>query len=604
MGVMNKMRDNMAGIMIFLVVVFLLTMSIGGLVGGANITDLISGNKPNAFTLVNGEELTRDNFMRSLQNERESFRKRNGSEPTEQQMAQITDQVWETMVTQILIKQTIAKKGLTVSPDEIRYYFTENIHPVLRQYFQSDSGGFDYNAYQQAVNAPEAANFFAAMRQQIAGIVPVEKLQQEVFATAQVSDAEVRSEYIRNQVAYDLDYLFLKSSLWKDNEIDIGDADIQNYYDLNIDDYQQEETRTLKYVATEIKATSADTARALKLITDIKDDLAAGAAFEATAEAQSEGPSGKDGGYLGWFGKGKMAPRFEQAAFSAPIGEVVGPVLTQFGYHLIKVENRRETNGAPEVEARHILIEIRPSETTRDHIRRALKNLEFLADEIGFDQALDSLDMTAETSNKLRQKDTFIAGLGSFQSGVRFAYISEVGAHSSVLQNDTHFAIFMLSEIAPAGPRPLEEARISIKRKLLNEQKRALAVAAAENLLPTLRADGDWSQAQIEGRELVYRELQGAQGKSGIKGLGRYQQIYGYLENAPAGSISPVFDTPRGAVIVRLNARSDFDQADYTAQHDQLYNSLTQSRQNEVWNQYLEDLRENADIVDNRIKML
>ena len=51
MGVMNKMRDNMAGIMIFLVIVFVLTMSIGGLVGGADITDLLGGNQPNAFTL-------------------------------------------------------------------------------------------------------------------------------------------------------------------------------------------------------------------------------------------------------------------------------------------------------------------------------------------------------------------------------------------------------------------------------------------------------------------------------------------------------------------------------------------------------------------------
>ncbi len=71
----------MAGIMIFLVVVFVLTMSVGGLVGGANIMDSLGGNQPNAFTLVNGEELSRETFMRSLQNERDNFRQRNGTEP-------------------------------------------------------------------------------------------------------------------------------------------------------------------------------------------------------------------------------------------------------------------------------------------------------------------------------------------------------------------------------------------------------------------------------------------------------------------------------------------------------------------------------------------
>ncbi len=605
MGVMNQMRDNMAGIMIFLVIVFVLTMTVGGLVGGANVMDLISGNQPNAFTTVNGEELTRESFMRSLQNERENYRQRNGTEPTEQQMAQITDQVWETMVTQILIRQNIEDQGISISPDEIKYFFTENIHPSVRQYFMSEEGVFDQNAYQEAINSPEAANFFAAMRQQVASIVPVEKLQQKVLATAQVSAAEVRSEYMKTQVAYDLDYVFVKSSLWKDTEVEVSEAEIRNYYDLNIEDYQQDETRELKIVSTEIKATALDTNRALNLIKDIADEVNSGESFESLAQIHSEGPSGPNGGYLGWFGKGKMAPPFEEAAFGATVGELVGPVLTQFGFHLIKVEATRETNGQPEVEARHILIEIRPSETTRDKIRRALKNLEFLADEVGFEKAVDSLGLVATTSNKLRQKDTFVSGVGSFQSAVRFAYLSDVGTHSNVMQNESNFAIFMLANIFPAGDRPFEETNVSIKRKMQNEMKLELASAAATELLPQLKTGNDWAAVKLEGREgLSFEKLEGVKGNASLKGLGRIQEIFGYLENAPAGSISPVFSTPRGAVVVRLNARSDFDESDFAAQYDALYETLTQTRQNEVWNQYLVELRENAEVVDNRLRML
>ena len=605
MGVMNKMRDNMAGIMIFLVVVFVLTMSVGGLVGGADITDLLSGNQPNAFTTVNGEELSREAFMRSLQNERESYRQRNGTEPTEQQMIQLTDQVWETMVTQILIRQTIEEQGITISPDELKYYFTENIHPSVRQYFTSEQGEFDYNAYQEAVNSPEAANFFAAMRQQVASIVPVEKLQQKVLATAQVSDAEVRSEFIKDQVIYDLDYVFVKSSLWKDDEVESSDAELQNYYDLNIEDYQQDETRELKIVSTEVKATALDTNRALNLINDVKDEIIAGASFEELAKIHSEGPSAPNGGFLGWFGKGKMAAPFEAAAFAAPVGEVVGPVLTQFGFHLIKVESTRDVEGQPEVEARHILIEIRPSETTRDKIRRELKNLEFLADEIGFEAAADSLEMTVTTSNKLRQNDTFVSGLGSFQSAVRFAYLSEVGTHSKVRQNETHFAIFMLSEIRPAGDRPFEEAKGSIKRKLMNEMKLKMAEEAAEGLLPKLDKTGEWTGLELDGRTgLTMEKVEGVKASGSIKGIGRVQAIYGFLENAPAGSISPVISTPRGAVIVRLNARSDFDESDFASQYQEIYDKLTLTRQNDVWNDYLTSLRENADVMDNRLRML
>ncbi|MBT7785324.1 MAG: hypothetical protein HN724_07125 [Candidatus Marinimicrobia bacterium] len=602
---MNKMRDNMAGIMIFLVIVFVLTMSVGGLVGGADITDLLSGNQPNAFTMVNDQELTREVFMRSLQNERENYRERNGSEPTEQQMVQLTDQVWETMVTQILIQQEIKNQGITVSNDELKYYFSENIHPSVRQYFVSEAGEFDYNAYQEAVNSPEAATFWTAMSQQVASIVPVEKLQQKVLSTTQVSDAEVRAEYMKNNISFDLDYLFVKSSLYQDGEAEISEAEIQNFYDLNIDDYQQQESRVLNLISTEIKATPSDTARALNLIKDIQSELMAGASFEATAQIQSEGPSAPNGGFLGWFGKGKMAKPFEEAAFAAPIGEVVGPVLTQFGFHLIKVESAREVEGQPEVEARHILIEIRPSETTRDHIRRNLKNLEFLADELGFEKAVDSLEMSTTTSNKLNQKDTFVSGVGSFQSAVRFAYLSEVGAHSSVMQNETHFAIFMLSEINPAGARPYDNAKVSIKRKLMNEKKQSLANDAASALLTQLDPENDWASIKLDDRDgLTHETVEGAKGNTSLKGLGRVYEIFGFLENAKAGSISPVFDTPRGAIVVRLNARSDFSEEDFATQYDGLYDSLTKTRQNEVWSEYLLSLRENADVMDNRLRML
>ena len=605
MGVMNKMRDNMAGIMIFLVVVFVLTMSVGGLVGGADITDLISGNQPNAFTTVNGEELSRENFMRSLQNERENYRQRNGSEPSEQQMAQLTDQVWETMVTQILIRQEIEDQDISVSSEELKYYFSENIHPSVRQYFTSEEGQFDYNAYQEAVNSPDAASFFAAMKQQVAAIVPVEKLQQKVLATTQVSDAEVRAEYMKNNIAFDLDYVFVKTSLWKEGELEISEAEVQNHYDLNIQDYQQEETRGLQVVSTEIKATQSDSTRALNLIKDIQAEIIAGADFAATAQIHSEGPSAPNGGFLGWFGKNKMAAPFEEAAFAAPVGEVVGPVLTQFGYHIIKVESTREVDGQPEVEARHILIEIRPSETTRDKIRRELKNLEFLADEVGFEKAIDSLGMTASTSNKLRQKDTFVSGVGSFQSAVRFAYLSELGTHSNVLQNETHFAIFMLAEISPASDRPYDQAKVSIKRKLMNEKKQALASEAASTLLGKLNSENDWTNIELADRDgLTYEIVEGARGNTSIKGLGRIHEIFGFLENAKAGSISPVFNTPRGAIIVRLNARSDFDESDFAAQYETLYDNLTKTRQNEVWGKYLESLRENADVMDNRLRML
>ena len=69
--------------------------------------------------------------------------------------------------------------------------------------------------------------------------------------------------------------------------------------------------------------------------------LTGGEEFDKVARRFSSCPSGKQGGDLGWFGKGMMVPEFEKIAFEEQVGKVVGPVKTQFGYHIIKVTGRK-----------------------------------------------------------------------------------------------------------------------------------------------------------------------------------------------------------------------------------------------------------------------
>ena len=78
----------------------------------------------------------------------------------------------------------------------------------------------------------------------------------------------------------------------------------------------------------------------------VLEEIVAGKAFEVAAQEYSTCPSGQKGGDLGEFGKGQMVKEFEEAAFAAEIGQVVGPVATQFGYHLIKVEEKTEATVA------------------------------------------------------------------------------------------------------------------------------------------------------------------------------------------------------------------------------------------------------------------
>jgi len=74
----------------------------------------------------------------------------------------------------------------------------------------------------------------------------------------------------------------------------------------------------------------------------LKSEIEAGTDFASVAQKHSTCPSGAQGGDLGEFGPGMMVPEFDKVVFSAPIGEVQGPVKTQFGYHLLEVTKRND----------------------------------------------------------------------------------------------------------------------------------------------------------------------------------------------------------------------------------------------------------------------
>jgi len=120
-------------------------------------------------------------------------------------------------------------------------------------------------------------------------------------------------------------------------EIEIGDADLQAAYDARYADF----TPSREYNASHILVATEQEARS------IIEDLAGGTDFADLAKEKSTGPSGPGGGELGWFGAGRMVPSFEAAVVAMQPGEVSEPVQTQFGWHVIKLNDTR----IPEVPA-------------------------------------------------------------------------------------------------------------------------------------------------------------------------------------------------------------------------------------------------------------
>lgn len=133
-------------------------------------------------------------------------------------------------------------------------------------------------------------------------------------------------------------------------EITVTEEEIGNFYGTNAQHFAKGATVSAKHILVD------EEEECQKILEAIQSGEKT---FEDAAKESSNCPSGERGGDLGEFGKGQMVKEFEEAAFNAEIGAVVGPVKTQFGYHLIKVEKKNEAS-------------ITPLEEVEDQIKRTI----------------------------------------------------------------------------------------------------------------------------------------------------------------------------------------------------------------------------------------
>lgn len=124
------------------------------------------------------------------------------------------------------------------------------------------------------------------------------------------------------------------------NSFEVEDRDLEKYYLENKSQFGEKDLRNASHVLLKSSEEAAEVIARLKKSKDVLAD------FKEIAEESSVGPSAKNGGNLGWFGKGQMVPEFEKVVFSLKKGEFTSePIKTQFGYHVILLNDKKTTPG-------------------------------------------------------------------------------------------------------------------------------------------------------------------------------------------------------------------------------------------------------------------
>ena len=250
MALMSKMREHMAAILFVLLVLFVLSMTIGGLVGGADITSLLSGRKPDTVVSINGENISYDQYTRLREQQFEAYRQQNEKEPEGYELQRLEEQIFDSIVRDVLIRQLANKMNISVTKKEIAFHIFENPPEFLRTNanFADSSGNFDIQKYQAALSDERNLQYWTIVQNYLAESLPFEKIHQEVMSSVFVTDEEVKQDYIKSNQKVKVKYILFNPIDFKIDSTEVSQKEIEAYYKENKDKLKEEEKRKIEYV--------------------------------------------------------------------------------------------------------------------------------------------------------------------------------------------------------------------------------------------------------------------------------------------------------------------------------------------------------------------
>jgi len=609
MGIITNMRTQMQVVMWAILILFIASMAVGGLVGGASVVDIFGQNSSNNVGSLNGKPILVDDFNRLVFDEITRIEKQSGESMNDADREYVRAVVWERLIQDLLIQEQIEENKILVSDSEVLYQLQNNPPAFLQSspIFRTD-GQFDLEKYMEAVTNPGELDWrpIEDFMQNI--YLPNYKLQQLIINAASTSNQDIVDSYRQRFINYNLEILHITDkAIAEDFALETSEEELMNIYNQNIDDYEEPEMRYMKYVKWPIVSEYSDSLRVKIETTTLIDRINQGESFIDLANSYTEDPGNSanpdslNGGKLGWFNKGQMVKEFEEAAFSANKGEVVGPILTQFGYHIIKIDDKRTNQeGEEQVNASHILLRIVPGKDTENRLRNLSSIFSLESKEYGFFDLADSLGMEIYDASAIQKKSIFIDDIGVARDAVRFAFNSEIGAVSDYVENDDYFIVCYLDQISDKKTLSFEsvkEALIEQSTKNIkdDEIKRIADGIVNENL--------DLLKLSEENPNFEYVKETSGNLIGSFESIGKSNYIAGALINSEKGDLLGPLPTLRGQAFVKVLEIDELNEKDFDEKKESLKFSLIIQRQNLIWSNWLQGLRDDSEIEDNRFDL-
>jgi peptidyl-prolyl cis-trans isomerase D len=589
MGVMEKMR-NSTGIILW---VLIGSFGLLWVLSDVNFFDAVQAG-PSALGAVNGDKITNEEYQGRIQYYSNAYSQQTGNSMTPEMRAYYETQVWNELVNSRLLSQKMDELGITVSDQEVLdMVYGDNPAPVIRQNFTREDGTIDKAAVKQVLSSSEFSQQAVALELQLREQRRQQKLNNYITAGLQVTKAEVEQDYIRNNTTANVDYLRFPYSEVTEQELNISDSELKAFYNENKDRYSREESYRIKYVKFSKMPTASDTAQIIKDLEDLKQPFA-----EAENDSLFLARQASSTEYRPGFVKKADISEDYKAVLDLKVGQVSDVKVTASQALILKKEAARGN----EIKFQIMSYNIQALPATIDEANDKASDFEFFAsEESSFEDEVKTRNLESKEAFATKGSE-FISGLGSSKQIMNFLEKANEGDISDVIELSSDFVVVKVEEITPEGYRPLDEVKTQVETSVKIERRKELTHDRVEKMLnqnPSLDELANASGKEIQNES----NLRGS--ATILPGAGREPMIIGAIFALNEGETSDVLTGNSAAFVLKVNSKSEADLANLDqATRNSIRQRLQQEKTQAFTSIWLEQLRENANIVDNRSRLL
>jgi peptidyl-prolyl cis-trans isomerase D len=544
---------------------------------------------------------------------------------------------FDDLVNEKILVVEARRLGLKATDDDLRDYLHQG---QLGQTIFPEGKFIGQDAYQDLVS--RFGYTVPVFEELVKEEVLVSKLRNLVSSSASVTDAEIRQQFEKQNTKVKFDYAAIK----KDDilkSLHPADAELKAYFDLNQKTYVNSipEKRQLKYVVfdsaklltqTQVtqqdlqayydqhreeyrvpeqvnvrhiliksplpgpdgkvdpKAMDAARARAQDVLKQVKE----GGNFADLAKKYSDDSgSAKNGGALGFIGKGRTVPEFEKAAFSLPKGGTSDLVQSSYGFHIIHLDDKQDAHLKSLDEVKAQIEPLIKQQKAGQAAQTAASQLLSQARSSSLEKAAAAKGLQVITTDFVT-RNNLLPGIGTDPQFTTAAFGQNANAPPDLVQLHQGFAIYEVMAVKPPSTPSFEETRSRVEQEFKNERAGSLLAQKTQELSDRAKADHDLKKAAKElGAEYKTGDLVSPDGQ--VPDIGSMTGPAAVAFTLKPGEISsPITSATTGAVLSVTERQAPTD-ADFAAKKDQIRDGLMQNKQAEVFGLFLGNLRDQMD---------